>query len=68
MSAHPYNSHVGTRISPELRERLEAVAIERSWSLGSVVRDALFRYVDEEQFDAQPTPADTRSRWRVRTA
>lgn len=58
-------SKVGTRITPELRERLEALAIERGWALGSVLRDALVRYVDDDQFDAGPTPADTRSRWRA---
>ncbi len=62
-----FKSIVGTRITPELRERLEALAIERGWSLTSVVRDALAHYVDEEQFNARPTPADKRSRWRVPT-
>ena len=58
-------SKVGTRITPELRERLEALAIERGWALGSVVREALVRFVDEARFAARPTPADTRSRWRA---
>lgn len=68
-----YPTGIGARMPTEMRRRAEALAVERGWNLGDVLREALARYLEtttaaaeEKEGGAAVTTLDGRATWRGR--